>query len=272
VILLDDCSTDDSCAILEEYRTHPKTAAFVVNEHNSGSPFAQWRKGAALAKGRYIWIAESDDFCALNFLETAAQALRNGAQLFYAKSINVNEAGEQRGDENKWYADLSADKWKSSFTDSAAHHIESYLAFKNVINNASAVVFTNDARLPAELERVQHMKYCGDWIFWLRALRGWSTVAYSTDTVNYFRFHGKTSRSDSKFVRNDEVWEVLKTVLELQRDEERSRSVIRYFFSHHFGIYPRRNIAGNLAIRSKQVQLHPYFRKLWRQYYLSGVK
>ena len=40
LILLDDCSTDESRSILERYATHPKVSHYVPNEHNSGSPFA----------------------------------------------------------------------------------------------------------------------------------------------------------------------------------------------------------------------------------------
>ena len=70
VIILDDASTDDSLAILNMYRNHPKVSNFIRNEKNTGSPFKQWAKGLRLAKGDLIWIAESDDDCDLNFLES----------------------------------------------------------------------------------------------------------------------------------------------------------------------------------------------------------
>ncbi|HNU59705.1 MAG TPA: glycosyltransferase family 2 protein [Aquaticitalea sp.] len=77
VIILDDCSTDNSLEILEPYKNHPKVSAFIVNEKNTGSPFKQWEKGLRLAKGSYIWIAESDDSCELDFIETQLQCLDN---------------------------------------------------------------------------------------------------------------------------------------------------------------------------------------------------
>lgn len=61
VIILDDCSTDNSREIIESYRNHPKISHIVYNEKNSGSTFIQWEKGFELARGEYIWIAESDD-------------------------------------------------------------------------------------------------------------------------------------------------------------------------------------------------------------------
>ena len=69
VILLDDCSTDDSVIMLQRYATHPKVTHFVVNEQNTGSPFKQWKKDIDLARGKYIWIAEGDDWAESTFLE-----------------------------------------------------------------------------------------------------------------------------------------------------------------------------------------------------------
>tara|TARA_A100000171_G_C2140027_1_gene154343 strand:+ start:9617 stop:10486 length:870 start_codon:yes stop_codon:yes gene_type:complete len=76
VILLDDCSTDESATVLQHYATHPKTSHFVINKENTGSPFLQWKKGLELAIGEYVWIAESDDTCKLNFLTQLINSLQ----------------------------------------------------------------------------------------------------------------------------------------------------------------------------------------------------
>ena len=76
VILLDDKSTDNSTEILRHYTQNEKVSHFIINKKNSGSPFKQWKKGIELAKGEFIWIAESDDTCDLNFLEEQIKALQ----------------------------------------------------------------------------------------------------------------------------------------------------------------------------------------------------
>src|ERR1035441_8594166 len=68
VILLDDCSTDDSRSILSKYADDPRVR-IEFNEVNSGSPFKQWNKGVELALGEYVWIAESDDYADERLLE-----------------------------------------------------------------------------------------------------------------------------------------------------------------------------------------------------------
>src|ERR1700730_12479921 len=59
VILMDDCSTDEGRSIIAEYAVGPRVKV-QLNERNSGSTFKQWKKGITLARGEYIWIAESD--------------------------------------------------------------------------------------------------------------------------------------------------------------------------------------------------------------------
>src|ERR1700752_894581 len=63
LILLDDCSTDDSQAILSQYAGDARVR-LEFNPVNSGSTFKQWNKGVGLARGKYVWIAESDDYAA----------------------------------------------------------------------------------------------------------------------------------------------------------------------------------------------------------------
>jgi glycosyltransferase involved in cell wall biosynthesis len=99
VILLDDCSSDKSQEILLEYAKNPKVSHCVFNDTNSGNTFVQWNKGIALAKGDYIWIAESDDFCELNFLEELIQPVLQDQEitLVYCQSNRVDEAGKITG-------------------------------------------------------------------------------------------------------------------------------------------------------------------------------
>ncbi len=54
LILLDDCSSDNSEEILKQYANHAKVAHFITNKTNSGSPFRQWKKGVELARGTYV--------------------------------------------------------------------------------------------------------------------------------------------------------------------------------------------------------------------------
>jgi glycosyltransferase involved in cell wall biosynthesis len=70
VIIIDDCSTDDSRNIIETYRHHPRITQIIYNTTNGGTPFKQWKRGIEAAAGEWINIAESDDWCEPTHLET----------------------------------------------------------------------------------------------------------------------------------------------------------------------------------------------------------
>ena len=50
IIILDDCSTDGSRNIIEQYRSNPKVSNIIYNETNSGTGFMQWVKGLRTAE------------------------------------------------------------------------------------------------------------------------------------------------------------------------------------------------------------------------------
>nr|WP_321233411.1 glycosyltransferase family 2 protein [uncultured Psychroserpens sp.] len=94
VIILDDCSTDNSLQVLENYKNHPKVSHFIVNKTNTGSPFKQWHKGFEFVKGDFIWIAESDDKVDYDFLEKQLDKLKsNNCDVVVAKTLKFNEKG-----------------------------------------------------------------------------------------------------------------------------------------------------------------------------------
>src|SRR5260221_12262396 len=69
LILLDDCSTDESQSILREYASDPRVR-MEFNEKNSGSTFKQWNKDVRLTREEYVWIVDSDDYAARHLLES----------------------------------------------------------------------------------------------------------------------------------------------------------------------------------------------------------
>src|SRR5712692_6211638 len=116
VILLDDCSTDDSRSILSEYAGDPRVR-MEFNEVNSGSTFKQWNKGVRLARGEYVWIAESDDYADPHLLEKLVSRLdaEPSTVLSYCRSWRVSADGQLSGfldsnvthpDTHRWTADF----------------------------------------------------------------------------------------------------------------------------------------------------------------------
>lgn len=198
LIILDDCSTDKSRTIIEQYRANPKVKHIVYNEVNSGSTFLQWEKGIALASGSYIWIAESDDFSDSVFLETLTNIINQNVNigLAFCGSNTVNEIGTTIGkltqevDNNQdgYYLNNGYDECRSSFF------------FHPIVPNASAVLFQKENVYKVNSSFKQY-KICGDWQFWIDICFD-NYIAYCPQCLNYFR-QSDTSVSRSNHYRKD---------------------------------------------------------------------
>src|SRR5690606_8008485 len=167
---------------------------FIVNEENSGSPFKQWKKGIELAKGEYIWIAESDDFCELVFLETLVKLFSKDIGLVYCQTKDVDERGNILLDRVEYTSDIQPNFWQGNFEMVGNVFIQKGLLIKNVIPNASAVVFKSSLAKPSFFsESLLQMKMCGDWFFWLQLIKS-TKVKFVNYHLNYFRDHRSISR------------------------------------------------------------------------------
>lgn len=192
VILLDDCSTDNSREILLEFVQNPRVSFCGFNEVNSRNTFVQWKKGIQLAKGEYIWIAESDDYCELNFLEEVSKSLfeNKDVVLSYCQSNQVNEFSEIKG---TWLDHtLKLDKgtlFLNDFVINGSAFIADFLIYKNVIPNASAVLIKKEAiDINRHFDLEPEFKYCGDWMFYFKLIVN-NKVAFVSESLNNFRFH-----------------------------------------------------------------------------------
>lgn len=212
VILLDDCSTDKSRELIEQYRSDPKVACIVYNEINSGGTFQQWVKGIKLAKGEYIWIAESDDFAAPTFLETAVKSFQsNNCSVFYSQSYIINEFGTIQGIWNENSLIYNID-----FEMDGNVLIQKYMTFENIIPNASAVVFRKEL-LNSELKKnLMSFKINGDWFLWINLiLKG--TCTFSCQPLNYFRRH-KDAGSPKNVINFKNIEEAFRINLFLKKE------------------------------------------------------
>lgn len=194
IIYLDDASKDDSAKMFSKYANAPRIRA-IYNETNSGSPFKQWNKGVREAKGKYIWIAESDDYADTRLLETLVRQLDGHADVgvAYCQSILVNENDEVTGSAIDWIGPDDAQRWKQSYVNSGQDECCRYLIKQCTIPNASAVLFRRsvfDAAGGAD----ESMRACGDWLLWTKMLMI-SDVAFVAEPLNFFRKHSaSTSR------------------------------------------------------------------------------
>lgn len=210
VILLDDCSKDESRTILKEYADrYPEKTTCDFNETNVGRANLQWNKGLAKANGKYIWIAESDDWCELDFLEKLVPKLEHQSiMIAFARSVFMTD-GRKSWSTEEYLSDIDM-RWDKSFTMTGYEAVLHGFAVKNIIPNVSSALFRNIGKIPDEVMNIwENIRLCGDWIFYLYLVKG-GAFSYTNETTNYYRIHsGSTSL---KVQKTAEYYEESETV------------------------------------------------------------
>lgn len=192
LILLDDASTDGSAELLERWRNHSKVSHIVVNETNSGSPFAQWERGIALAQGEYIWIAEADDLAAPGFLAATVAALDThpAASLAIAMSDLIDSDG--RPSDCAPYEPFEADG--EVVIIDGNEYVASRMLARNTVYNASMTLFRRERYVGLTDRSYMRMRSSGDWYLWAEMLCD-SAIVEIHRRLNSFRLHsGSTTK------------------------------------------------------------------------------
>jgi glycosyltransferase involved in cell wall biosynthesis len=197
LILLDDNSPDNSRDVIEEYSSHEKVSKVIINEKNSGIPFIQWNRGVRESAGELVWIAESDDACETNLLQTLVDAIddHQSAGVAYCQSRAIDENDNYLYSLTNWTDDISKTRWQSDYWNRGQDECANYLVRKCTIPNASAVLFKKSI-----YEEIGYadtdFKLSGDWMLWTKLLMA-SDVVFCAQELNHFRVHTNTVRSSS---------------------------------------------------------------------------
>ncbi len=176
IIILDDCSTDSSKGVIESYRLNKKIFHIIYNDVNCGSPFLQWEKGFCVAQGKYIWIAESDDWADKTFLENLVPELERNCEI----SLAFCDSYFVYGNRTEYNPVCNR-----NFLDEGEHFVKTRMIFENVVVNASAVVFRKSV-LNLIGNDYQSFRSAGDYLFWLELCKC-GKVFYKNKPLNFFR-------------------------------------------------------------------------------------
>lgn len=174
VIIFDDASTDNSLDILNKYKNHPKVSHFIVNKKNSGSPFKQWKEGMKLAKGEYIWIAETDDFAEVNFIEEQLKAIQ-GFDVAISRAIIVKDS-----------IITTKEVYEHIFEKSNSIILTADQFFICPIKNVSCILFKKPPQNELDKMVFDTFSIIGDQFFYFEYFKG-KAVLFNQNTISYFR-------------------------------------------------------------------------------------
>ena len=202
ILLLDDCSTDNSrekidhlVEILKEYINIKK----VYNQKNSGSAFKQWEKGFEMATGDYVWIAEADDFCDKKMLKTLVKLLMKDSniRISYCDTAFIDGVGKLILPSIKSEIDImKTGHWDHDFIADGKEEIKKYAFLNCTIANVSSALIKKD-NYHEYFKLSGKFKQAGDWLFYVNVMQN-GKIAYSSKTLNYYRVHGNNVSSVTK--------------------------------------------------------------------------
>jgi glycosyltransferase involved in cell wall biosynthesis len=189
LLLIDDCSTDNSWALMQNYANNPKVTLIHKNDINSGSPFIQWQLGIENAIGEYIWIAESDDYADVTFLE------KNLLNFSKNKSVGVSFSPSIWVDSDDNVLELPIFE-NLPFVEKGETVIKENFTKGCFIYNASSALFEKSLVKNVDFEAIKTFKFTGDWLFWVQLI-GQTSLARTAERLNYFRKHTENVSSVS---------------------------------------------------------------------------
>lgn len=186
LIILDDRSTDNSIEIISKYLDDKRIRGPYVNEINSGSPFFQWQKGINMAKGDWIWIAESDDYADARFLETSLKYLFEYNSIASFCSLNIVDVNEN-------LIKCKTIKKARIYTPFTFSLINST---GPLVINTSSALFQKEAVKMVSSEFTKYRAY-GDVVFWME-LGKLGKICRCPEALSYFTIHSDSTSGSAR--------------------------------------------------------------------------
>ena len=202
LIILDDCSTDDSRQVIDDIV--PELSKYlevkkIYNTENSGSPFKQWQKAFESAKSDYVWIAEADDFCDKKMLSAIMAPVENdrGIVISYADTAFIDKAGKVMVKTIKPEIDLMrTGHWNKDYVNDGNREIKNYAFLNCTIANVSSAVIKRDDYSEI-FDKVGSFRQVGDYYFYVSVMQR-GRVAFKNKPLNFYRMHGTNVTSTTK--------------------------------------------------------------------------
>ena len=195
IVVLDDGSADGSEAIVGDVARRAGRAVEWVPAGAERGLLAQWRRAAHRARGEFVWIAEADDLAEPNLLDAVCGALQGapGAAFGFADSRAIDADGATLwGDHQAYYREAGTSLLARSGTIGAEEFLRECLGARNLVLNASAVVWRRSALRDA-LARAgsgaTSFRLALDWRLYAEALSVGGSVAFVAAPLNRHRRH-----------------------------------------------------------------------------------
>ena len=194
MIIVDDCSTDDSVQIISAYQKKDSRIRLYQIKTPSGSPMEPRNLGIGMASGQYIAFLDSDDVWLPN-------KLKNQIKLFNEKSISLVYSN---------YEKISETGIRSNRIIRAPSSVTYMELLKSNCIGCLTAVYDVSKVGKVYFEKFRHE----DYVLWLTILRT-GCIAKNTNTVEALYRIKKESISANKFAVLKWQWNIYRNFLKL---------------------------------------------------------
>lgn len=94
VIIVDDCSTDETISVVDEYKQSSEMTIRVISKEKNSGPGVSRNMGIKAASGEYICFMDSDDYVSNSYFSAINKGLDMGAEVVYFNAYQVTGDNE----------------------------------------------------------------------------------------------------------------------------------------------------------------------------------
>jgi glycosyltransferase involved in cell wall biosynthesis len=240
ILVIEDCSPDNSLEVLRKYEFHPKFR-LIVREKNGGWVTVS-NQGVEESSGEFVLFANCDDDCDPRMVERLVLAMRMNptAGIAFTRSLLVDE------NDNVLMNDFvirerAFRKHCANDTLISGAQMGRYLLHSCVIPNLSAALIRKECFSSVGLLSSAY-RVCSDWDLFFRIAEKYN-VAYVAEPLNKFRQHATTIRSVTKDrITYEEYFRLLLGQIRLINlnffERCRFRSHVMYLWGRHLFSQP----------------------------------
>lgn len=236
IIVIDDCSNDNSLDILRKYQDHKKVR-LIIREANGGW-INVFNQGIELSKGEFILFANCDDECDPEMIAHLVQSMSTNpsAGVSYCRSVLIDKESNVIGDD---YSGREVGFKKRCTQNTLLKSSEALHFFQHscIIPNTSAALIRKEC-----FDAVGFIKknytVCADWELYINISKRFD-IAYISISLNRFRIHRASICGSAKerIIYEEYFRLLLGTLNELdygnvKRGKYRYR--VMYLWSSHF--------------------------------------
>lgn len=237
VILVDDCSTDNTVNIVKEYQSKLNIEIHVL-EKNSGGPGKPRNIAISKANGEFIFFVDSDDYINEHTLEDVNKMLNKiNTDVILVKMQGVNGRGVPKSMFTETLESVNIGNSRIMYTLSPTKFYKTSLLKENKI------YFPED------------LKSAEDQLFTMRAYLNSSNISILADKSYYYATKRDGEHMSSAYVNPFDFYTIMKKIIQEIKSSKltNEKEVIALFVDRHFNFSRTKNFS--LKIKNSDVSL-----------------